>query len=47
MNDYADSFDVTNLEAYTTTEGEISELESNIEDLEIEIQGLEEEENGD
>ena len=43
LNDYADSFDVTGLDAYTDLEGEIEDLESEIESLEGEIEELENE----
>jgi predicted ribosome quality control (RQC) complex YloA/Tae2 family protein len=47
LNDYADGFDVTGLDAYTDLEGEIEDLESEIESLEEEIEELEEEEEED
>lgn len=38
LNDFADGFDVTGLDAYTDLEGEIEDLESEIESLEDEIE---------
>ena len=43
-NDFADSFDVTWLDAYTDLQSEIEDLESEIESLEEEIEELENEE---
>ena len=43
LNDYADGFDVTGLEAYTELQSEIEDLESEIDSLEEEIEELEEE----
>lgn len=43
-NDFADSFDVTGLDAYTDLQSEIEDLESEIESLEEEIEELESEE---
>lgn len=40
-NDFADSFDVTGLDAYTDLESEIEDLESEITSLEDEIEELE------
>lgn len=41
LNDYADSYDVSNLDEYKELESEIEDLESEIFDLESEIEDLE------
>ena len=45
LNDFADSFDITNLDEYIDLESEIEELENEIADLTEEMEELEEEEN--
>lgn len=45
LNDFADSFDITNLEEYVDLESVIEDLEGITEELEEELALLEEEEN--